>query len=74
MVAHASLSPLQPSPPRLPGEHRDGEPRGRREDEGPAGRLRDHQPSHEAESRQPETPKHRSRGVKRRGFPATPRF
>ena len=63
---------LQPSP-HLPSEHRDGEPRHRREDESPSGRLHDHQPDHEAESRQSETSKHRSSGIERGRFLAAAR-
>src|SRR5580700_8521645 len=67
-----ALTLLQPSP-HLPSEHRDGEPRRRREDESPSGRLHDHQPDHETESRQSETSKHRSGGIERGGFLAAAR-
>ena len=73
LIAYATLSLLQPSPPHLPCEHRDGEPRSRSEDEGPGGGLHNHQPDHESESRQPETSQCRSGGIQRRGFLAAPR-
>jgi hypothetical protein len=68
-LTHATLSLLKPSP-HLPCEHRDGEPRSRREDESPGGRLHDHQPDHETESDQPETPEGRSGSVERGGLRA----
>src|SRR5690242_18498878 len=66
------FSLLKPSP-HPPREHRDGEPRSRREDEGPSGGRHDHEPDHEAESGQPKTSQRGSYGVECGSFLATPR-